>query len=478
MGGFVKTGRPCYTAPMHASPVLPRRPRARMALLGLDGLSLDIARAIAAFGRTPHLEALCRDPRTGTVEAELPELSPVNWTSLATGAGPEAHGVYGFTRLNPATYAITITDSRQVRLPTIFDRLAGQGRICRVLNLPGLWPVRSGPGATMTQGMTQTRGRPAATGTLIAGFIAPTLEDAVHPPALVEELRRAGYRIEADTLRGAADPAYLLAQLRETLRGRRHLLERFLAPGDFDCLCCVFTETDRLFHFLLPAVLAPDHPWHQACLNFLEEWDAAVGLFFRMAAALPGETRLLVVADHGFAPLHTEFDVNAWLRSQGFLRMEDRAPSSPLDASGIRHGTTAFALDPGRIHLHRRDLYAKGSVAPAEEPALLERLRSGLLALRWNGEPVMENVFLGRDLYPGDHSLDRPDLVCLSRPGVDLKAKFDRRELFGLHGRHGMHTAKGAIFHDSMGQASPRRMRDVGRLLLAGGQAGGVPLMH
>ncbi|AGW12440.1 putative type I phosphodiesterase/nucleotide pyrophosphatase [Megalodesulfovibrio gigas DSM 1382 = ATCC 19364] len=450
---------------MHAMPVVAPRPCARVALLGLDGLSLDIARAIAAFGRTPHLAALCQDPRTTTVDAELPELSPVNWTSLATGEGPEVHGVYGFTRINPATYAITIGDSRQVRLPTIFDQLTRHGRVCRVLNLPGLWPVRP------------RSGMPDTPSTLIAGFIAPSLEDAVHPPALVGELRRAGYRIEADTLRGAADPAYLLAQLRETLRGRRLLLQRFLAPGDFHCLCCVFTETDRLFHFLLPAVLEADHPWHPACLAFLEEWDAAVGLFFRMAKALPGETRILVMADHGFAPLHTEFDVNAWLRSQGLLLQEERPAASSgngLDAGTIRHGAAAFALDPGRIHLHRRDIYARGSVTPTQEPALLERIRTGLLALRWNGQPVMEDVFLGRDLYPGDHSPDRPDLVCLSRPGVDLKAKWDRRELFGLYGRHGMHTARGAIFYDSLGQTPPRRMREVGRLLLESGQAGGL----
>ncbi|GAB7081058.1 alkaline phosphatase family protein [Megalodesulfovibrio paquesii] len=433
-------------------------PRDRVILLGLDGLALDIAQAIAATGRAPNMAALCQDSRTGTVDAELPELSPVNWTSVATGEGPEGHGVYGFTTFNPAAYAIGIGDSRQVRVPTVFDRLGERGLTCRVLNLPGLWPVRPGP---------------KFQGTLLAGFVSPSLDTAVYPKELAAELRQVGYRIEADTLRGAGDPAYLLGQLHETLRGRRYLMQRFLAPGDFDCMCCVFTETDRLFHFLLPAVLDAGHPWHAACVRFLEDWDAAVGEFFQLANGLPGLTRparVLTVADHGFAPLETEFDVNAWLRTHGFLRLEDRAPASPLDATVIRPESTAFALDPGRIYLHRRGVYARGSVAPEEEAGLLERLRAGLKAQCWNGQPVMEEVFLGRELYPGDSSPARPDLVCLSRVGVDLKAKFDRSELFGHYGRQGMHTARGAIFFDSLageGDATrPRRMRDVGRLLL------------
>lgn len=457
---------------------MPARPAFRVAILGLDGLSLDIAQAIASRGQTPHLAALCEDARLGTVPAELPELSPVNWTSFATGEGPEVHGVYGFTRMDPRQYTISIMDARRRRCPTVFERLGELGLTCRVLNLPGSWPANP---------------RPTFQGTWLAGFVAPNLHQAAFPRELASELQQAAYQIEADTLRGASDPKYLLDQLHHTLRGRVYLMDRFLSPGGFDCFCLVLTETDRLFHFLLPAVLDAAHPWHASCLKFLSAWDAVIGEFFQRVATLSGETRVILLADHGFAPLRTEFDVNAWLRSQGYLVLGQEAAESELDARGIRPETTAFALDPARIYLHRKGLYARGGVQPQDEGALLERLRAGLMAVTWDGEPVMEAVHLGSELYGGGavsnqsvptsldpvkidsaiytdrHDPDRPDLVCQSRPGVDLKAKFDRASLFGMYGRQGMHTARGAIFYDSHGDpaAPPRRMREVGQRVLA-----------
>ena len=56
-------------------------------------------------------------------------------------------------------------------------------------------------------------------------------------------------------------------------------------------------------------------------------------------------------------------------------------------------------------------------------------------------------------------------MVVESLPGFDLKAKFDRQNIFGLHGRTGTHTVDGAIFADTHG-ARPERMRDVGRIIL------------
>jgi hypothetical protein len=47
------------------------------------------------------------------------------------------------------------------------------------------------------------------------------------------------------------------------------------------------------------------------------------------------------------------------------------------------------------------------------------------------------------------------------RPGIDLKAKWNREALFGCFGRTGTHTPEGAFFFDSHG-SRPERLRDVG----------------
>ena len=409
-------------------------PRPRLVVLGLDGLPFSLARALCAAGRLPHLAALALGPRCRPIHAELPELSPVNWTSFYTAAAPGEHGVFGFTRIHPHDYTIALADFAQVTAPTIYDRLGERGLVSKVVNLPNTYPARAFAG-----------GR----GMLVAGFVAPDLRRAVHPPFLAAPLAAAGYRLEADTWRGKTDPDFLLGDLSAMLDARRKALDLLWPDLAWDTFTFVLTETDRLFHFLFHAVAHAGHPLHAACLDFLDRWDALVGEVLSRYAALPEPKRLIALADHGFTELIVEVDVNVWLREQGLLTLSGPLPAHELDASRIAPATRAFALDPGRIYLHTAARFGRGGVSQAEAPALATRIRDGLMALRWKGQPVMTAVHTGATLYSGSLAHAAPDLVCEAHPGFDLKAKFDRATVFGRFGRTGAHTAGDAFYYDS-----------------------------
>jgi len=416
--------------------------RPRLVVLGLDGLPLSLARALA-----PHVPNLARLlPSARAIESELPELSPVNWTSFFTATGPGAHGVHGFTVLDPQTYSLRISNFADVRTPTIFARLGEAGFVSRVLNLPNMAPA--GP----------------LRGMLVAGFVAESLDGAVFPPFLLGPLRAAGYRVEGDTTRGAAEPEYLLDQLRQSLCARRAGLNLLWPDLAWDLFVCVLTETDRLFHFLFPAVENAGHPLHGACLAFLREWDQLVGEVLDRYDALPEPKRLIALADHGFCALETEVDLNRALVQAGFLHLH-RPARDEWDAGVIGPRTRAFALDPGRIVLHRRGGFARGCVGEAETPALLAELRETLLGLTWAGRKVMKQVLHGRELYGCENA---PDLICVPERGFDLKARFDRAEVFGHFGRFGMHTPDDVFFADTDagGNADVSRLRDTGKLVL------------
>jgi predicted AlkP superfamily phosphohydrolase/phosphomutase len=421
-------------------------PRPRLVVLGLDGLPHSLALRLAHQGGFDHLASLCLAPGCRPLAAELPELSPVNWTSFYTAAGPEEHGIYGFTRIDPHDYSLSFADFTQVRCRTVFDRLADRGGSSRVINLPNTYPARP------------------IGGWLISGFTAFDLARAVHPPFLLGPLRSAGYRLEADTLKGREDPEYLIAELDRTLEGRRRALELFWPDLGWDLFVFVLTETDRLFHFLYPAVEEEDHPLHDACLGLLRRWDLLIGEVLQRFSALPGPKRLMVLADHGFTTLKTEVDLNAWLRAAGHLVLQGR-PASEWDGSVISARSRAFALDPGRIFLHERGRFDRGTLSPADSRRLGHDLREGLLSMSWEGQQVMEKVHIREELYGSSCAPDAADLICQPRPGFDLKGKFDRREVFGLYGRKGTHTSKDAFFYDSEG-ARPARVRDVGREVL------------
>jgi predicted AlkP superfamily phosphohydrolase/phosphomutase len=421
----------------------PSRPR--MVVLGLDGLSRSLALRLARKGGFEYLRSLC-SPGCSPISAELPELSPVNWTSFYTAAGPEEHGIYGFTSIDPRTYSLSFADFTQVRCRTVFDRLAERGFTSRVINLPNTYPARP------------------IGGWLVSGFTALELPRAVHPPFLLGPLRSAGYRLEADTLRGRTDPQLLLSELHRTLEGRRRAVELFWPDLGWDLFVLVLTETDRLFHFHYPAVEDETHPLHGDCLELLRRWDRLIGEVLQRYAALPEPKRLMVLADHGFTGLETEVDLNGWLRAAGHLILKGEA-ASEWDGSVISERSRAFALDPGRIYIHERGRFARGAIPPAQSRRLAMELREGLLSMSWEGRRVMEAVYTREELYGPDCAPGAPDLVCRPCPGFDLKGKFDRREIFGQYGRKGCHTADDLFFHDS-GGARPARVREVGREIL------------
>ncbi|QJB57838.1 alkaline phosphatase family protein [Pseudodesulfovibrio sp. zrk46] len=420
----------------------PTQSKKRLVVLGLDGLPLELARSL---GRSlPNIGRLAE--HATTVCAEIPELSPVNWTSFFTGKGPETHGTFGFSRIDTETYELSITNSNHIDCPTIFDWLNQSKLVSRVINLPNTYPAKP------------------IKGMLVSGFVSYELSKAAYPPFFAGKLLEVNYKLEADTNRGVKDLEYLLTELRQTLRSRLAALDILWPDLSWDLFIHVFTETDRLSHFFMDAVLNQKHPQHLHCMAFLTDWDQAIGQLLARYDALKEPKRLIVLADHGFTELKTEVCINTWLKQQQLLKLR-QPPLNEWDATCIGSDSKAFALDPGRIYIHSRERFARGCVANTERSSLIKTIRAGLMDLTLDGERVMEYVHTGDELYPDATSEQLPDLVCQARPGYDLKAKFDRQDIFGHFGRTGTHTVEGAIFFDSEGSA-PVRMRDIGRTIM------------
>ncbi len=81
-------------------------------------------------------------------------------------------------------------------------------------------------------------------------------------------------------------------------------------------------------------------------------------------------------------------------------------------------GTKAYFFGFNQIFLNMKGREGKGIVDPKEASAVLNHIRSGLLALRDDsGTPLVSTVFLGKDLYTGEMIDAAPDLVIGFHPG-------------------------------------------------------------
>jgi predicted AlkP superfamily phosphohydrolase/phosphomutase len=420
-------------------------------VIGLDGVPFWLLRDLADAGVMPAIGALLPQGGLRPLRAPIPDISSTSWAGFLTGAEPGRHGIYGFVELVPGGYATYFPNLRDLKAPPLWQPVASDGGRSLVVNVPGTYPA------------------PSLAGTLVSGFVAPDFDRAISPQQHREPLRGLGYQLDVEVGDVRADVPAFLDRVDEALigrrRGLRHLLDR---EPEARLAICVFTETDRIHHFLWRDLMDPGSPYRDRILDFYRRLDAAIAELVGAA----GDGGLMLVSDHGFGPVTTQFYVNAWLREAGYLAL----PSAAASLTEIDERTTAFALDPGRIFLNRRDRFPRGRELPVEET--LDRIGAGLLALRRTadgtitaagpGEPVVAQVLRGAELYRGPCAAAACDLYVVAAPGVQVRGAWTTDALAVDGPLTGTHTREDALLW-SRGDfgTSAVDMRDVAPAVLA-----------
>ena len=118
----------------------------KLVLIGVDGGSWNVAGPMLDAGELPHLAAIRDRGLWGDLETVEPVISPTVWTSIATGRRPEAHGVTSF-----------FAGRREVRVPTVWERLAAAGLKVGLYDYLITWPPRELPGGFMIPGWAASR---------------------------------------------------------------------------------------------------------------------------------------------------------------------------------------------------------------------------------------------------------------------------------------------------------------------------------
>jgi hypothetical protein len=100
----------------------------QVVLIGLDGADWNIIDPLLAKGKMPNLAALIERGSRSRLLTISPTLSPVIWTTIATGVKPERHGIIDFTAVNKDTGAAVPVTSNLRRMPALWNILSGAGR--------------------------------------------------------------------------------------------------------------------------------------------------------------------------------------------------------------------------------------------------------------------------------------------------------------------------------------------------------------
>ncbi len=95
--------------------VPPPKLHARTFVFGIDGATWNVIDAIHPLGMTPHIDRLRADGASGTLLSLEPMLSPIVWTTIASGVPLEKHGIQGFHTTNPSCRAARLWDIAESR---------------------------------------------------------------------------------------------------------------------------------------------------------------------------------------------------------------------------------------------------------------------------------------------------------------------------------------------------------------------------
>lgn len=218
------------------------------------------------------------------------------------------------------------------------------------------------------------------------------------------------YRVQADTV----------------LEERINLLNYALRHYDDGLLFFYFSSTDLQAHMFWWDSADP-HPVRGAedarkYMGVLEDLYARMdGVVGDLLGKYGNEATVLVLSDHGFCNFRRQFNLNGWLRAEGYLgpataaSLLDTGRGPVVDWSQTR----AYGLGLNGLYVNLKGRERDGIVDPAEKSALLDELRAKLLAVRdpENGTPAISAVYRTDEVYTGPFVGRAPDLIIGYRRG-------------------------------------------------------------
>ena len=389
-------------------------------ILGIDGLPRWMWQQFADSGVMPHSAKLLKTGTLVPMKSALPEVSSAAWASIVTGENSGGHNVFGFTDLLDGSYTLGFTSSRTFRAKPFWAR-EGAGRSL-IINVPQTYPAQP------------------MNGMLVSGFVALDLKRAVHPPEELPWLESIQYSVDADMSLVEKGKRVFVDELRRVMTARCQALHHHWDRESWQNMMFVFTGTDRLNHYLWEDFEDTTSPFHQTFLDYYHEVDRQIGAILER---LNDRTTLTAVSDHGFTRQRMSVNVNCLLAEAGFLRLKNSARPSYID---MLPETKAFAMDPGRIYLHRQGRYPGGTVTGDEAESLMQTLTHFFLDATVNGQPLASEVIRGKDAYSGPFAHRAPDLIVMPGKDIALSGRVNLSSLIEPTVINGKHTYEESTF--------------------------------
>lgn len=287
----------------------------KVLLIGWDAAEWKVINPLMDAGKMPVLESLVNGGVMGKLGTLTPVLSPMLWTSIATGKRPYKHGILGFAEPDPDKGGVRPITNLSRRTKAVWNILSQSGLKS---NIHGWWPSHPAEpvnGVMVSNHFQQARSCPPQDWPVLAGTI--------HPPgleALVAQFRVHPTEIEAGQILPFVPGAAGIDHAMDKRCGR---IASFLAECAGVHACATAVMQNEAWDFMAVYYDAIDHishgfmRYHPPRMEHVSETDFELykgvvegiyqfhDMMLGSMLKLAGEDlTVIVMSDHGFHPDH------------------------------------------------------------------------------------------------------------------------------------------------------------------------------
>ncbi len=301
----------------------------RVLLIGWDAADWKMIDPLIEKGQMPHLTRLINEGVMGNVASLTPMLSPILWTSIATGKWGDKHQILGFAEPDGTTGNLRPVTSTSRKCKAVWKILSEKGLKAGVINWFASHPAEKINGFVVTDRFTHATNAPDQPWPKIKGSVHPA--DLLEPlcklrihPAATTPMQIGPFIPKIGEFDAVNDPKVhelrvLLAECATTHAAATWLME----TQEWDFLGIYYDAVDRIGHGFME--YHPPKAEHLSDEEFERFKDVMTGCYRfhdmmlgRLLELAGDDTTVILLSDHGFHSDH--------LRPEGSSKIEDGQP--------------------------------------------------------------------------------------------------------------------------------------------------------
>lgn len=272
----------------------------RLIAVGLDGASLDLIEPWSENGELPYFGRMLREGIRAQLETTIPTETPVAIPSICSGKNPGKIGISGF--LKKSQHLLT---SRDLPESLVWELLSKNGFRCVVISVPLTYPAMRLNGYMISD----------------SRYIPSRKSNYTYPL----ELKSLAYDYPIGIPKRSVDrKGYFnadieLENLTRDMAKKFEVTTRILAEKDIDFALLYINETDTMHHRIWTR--------KEHMLAFYKRLDSHIGELVERSNC----RNIIIFSDHGNEKYPDNcFNVNTWLRREGFLKLKGRLPYAKI----------------------------------------------------------------------------------------------------------------------------------------------------